>query len=73
METNQAPPETMTPRERLHELSSLLARGFLRMRAGHVHSAGTCILAPQNSLDFPCEQSVHRVEPQRQETERKTR
>ncbi len=73
METNQAPPETMTPRERLCELSMLLSRGFLRMRAGHVHNDGTCILAPQNSLDFPCEQSVHRVEPQRQETERKTR
>ena len=73
METSQILPETMTSKERLQEVCSLLARGFLRMRTPHVRGAEPCAFGPLNDLTCGGGQSVHRVEPQDQLVERNTR
>ncbi len=57
MKTDKGTLDRMTPQERLKEVASLLARGFLRAHAGHTRD-----ILPQGGaqeLDLPVRKSVH--------------
>ena len=65
MDTLTTDPELMTPQERQREVATLLARGFLRMRMGHVHNRAGGVSPAEKELDSASQQSVHRVEPEK--------
>lgn len=67
MNTNQTPPELMSPQERLDEVAAILALSFSRVHQRQSRPVRTRT-STQIPLDSARQQSVHGLEPEKGES-----